>query len=179
MTSPPIPQRAGDPAEIDYSNPNSDDFEALARDEVPVRSMTVDDLSALIAIDRRITGHDRTGYYQRKLAETMDESAVRVSLVAEQDGRPAGFIMARVDFGGFGRTEPEAVIDTIGVDPAFTHHHVGRAMLSQLLANLRALQVESVHTEVDWNDFGLLGFLESCGFVPAQRIAFHRKVAAA
>ena len=116
-TSPQIPQRADDRVEIDYSDERSDDFEALARDSIPVRSMTAGDLKALISIDRRITGHDRTGYYERKLAESMDESAVRVSLVAELDGRPAGFIMARVDFGEFGRAEPEAVIDTIGVDP--------------------------------------------------------------
>lgn len=167
-----IPQRADDPLEIDYSDPGADDFEALARDRVPVRSMTPDDLSALIAIDRRITGHERSAYYERKLAETMDESAVRVSLVAELDGRPVGFIMARVDFGEFGHTEPEAVIDTIGVNPDYAHQEIGKAMMSQLLTNLRSLQVEGVRTEVDWNDFGLLGFLEQCGFVPAQRIAF-------
>ncbi len=176
-TSPQIPQRADDPVEIDYSDQQSDDFDALARDRVPVRSMTAGDLKALIAIDRRITGHDRTGYYQRKLAESMDESAVRVSLVAEMDGRPAGFIMARVDFGEFGRAEPEAVIDTIGVDPDYTQRDIGRAMLSQLLTNLRSLQVEGVRTEVRWNDFGLLAFLDHCGFVPAQRIAFRRAVA--
>ena len=174
--SAPIPQRAGDPAEIDYSDRQSDDFEALARDRVPVRSMTPDDLGTLIAIDRRITGQDRSGYYKRKLTETMDESAVRVSLVAELEGHPVGFIMARVDFGEFGRTEPEAVIDTIGVDPAYTHRDVGKAMLSQLLTNLRSLQVEGVRTEVDWNDFGLLAFLDRCGFAPAQRIALRHRV---
>jgi predicted N-acetyltransferase YhbS len=171
-----IPQRAGDPLEVDYSDPADNDFDALARDRVPVRSMTADDLQAIIAIDRRITGRDRSGYHARKLNETMDESAVRVSLVAEDDGLPVGFIMARVDFGEFGHTEPEAVIDTIGVDPKFTHKQVGRAMMSQLLTNLRTLQVEQVRTEVAWNAFGLLAFLDTCGFVPAQRIAFRRKV---
>ena len=168
----PIPQRADDPLEIDYSDPGGDDFEALARDRVPVRSMTPDDLGALIAIDRRITGHDRSAYYERKLSETMEESAVRVSLVAELDGRPVGFIMARVDFGEFGRAEPEAVIDTLGVNPDYAHQDIGKAMMSQLLTNLRSLQVDGVRTEVDWNDFRLLGFLEHCGFVPAQRLAF-------
>ncbi len=171
-----IPQRADDPVEIDYSDPGGDDFEALARDIIPVRSMKSEDLRSLIAIDRRITGADRTAYYERKLSETMDESAIRVSLVAEQDGRVAGFIMARVDFGEYGRTEPEAVIDTIGVDPDFAHRKIGHAMMSQLIGNLRSLQVEGVRTEVAWNDFGLLGFLDNCGFTPAQRIALRRFV---
>ncbi len=41
----------------------------------------------------------------------------RPTLAPEVDGAPAGFVMARVDFGEFGRPEPAAVIDTIGVDP--------------------------------------------------------------
>jgi len=171
-----IPHRADEPLEIDYSDPAGVDFDSLSRDRVPVRSMTADDLKTLIAIDRRITGRDRAAYYERKLVETLEESGLRVSLVAELDGLPVGFIMARVDFGEFGRAEPEAVIDTLGVNPDFAHKEIGMAMLSQLLANLRSLQVETVRTEVDWNAFGLLGFLARCGFEPAQRIAFRRAV---
>ena len=157
--------------EPDYSDPSGDDFEALSRDTVPVRSMTADDLPELIRIDRRITGRDRTPYFEAKVSEAMAESGIRVSVVAELDGRPAGFIMARLDFGEFGYTEPEAVIDTVGVDPAYTHHHVGSALMSQLLANLAALRVERVRTELDWDDFELASFLQHCGFRPAQRIA--------
>lgn len=173
---PRIPTRADEAAEIDYSHPAGDDFEALSRDKVPVRSMVAGDLDALIAIDRHITGRDRRAYYERKLAETLDETGVRISLVAEQDGRPVGFIMARVDYGEFGRTEPEAVIDTIGVDPAATRQNIGTAMMSQLMVNLAALQVERVRTEVIWNNHPLTAFLEHCGFLPAQRLALKRLI---
>ncbi|MDP2619641.1 MAG: GNAT family N-acetyltransferase [Hyphomicrobiales bacterium] len=173
---PRIPPRADEAAEIDYSQPAIDDFEALSRDRLPVRSMRAEDLNALIAIDRRITGRERRAYYEHKLAETMDETGVRVSLVAEQDGRPVGFIMARVDFGEFGRTDPEAVIDTIGVDPTSTRQAVGTAMMSQLMVNLMALQVERVRTEVVWNNYPLTSFLEHCGFKPAQRLALKRTI---
>lgn len=174
--TPDIPTRADDASEIDYSSPSGDDFEALSRDKVPVRSMTADDLDALIAIDRHVTGRDRRVYYERKLAETLDESGIRVSLVAELDGRPVGFVMARLDFGEYGRTEPEAVIDTIGVDPANSGHQIGTAMMSQLMANLSALKVERVRTEVAWDNFGLTAFLERCGFEPAQRLALRRMI---
>jgi len=177
MPRPTIPQRADEAREIDYSRASSDDFEALARDKVPVRSMTADDLDALVDIDRRITGRARRAYYEARLDESMEESAVRVSLVAELDGRPVGFIMARVDFGEFGRAAPEAVMDTIGVDPDYARKGVGRAMMSQLLANLAGLQVERVRTEAEWSMFDLLAFLESCGFTPAQRLALRRILA--
>jgi ribosomal protein S18 acetylase RimI-like enzyme len=164
--------------ELDFSSPESDDFEALSRDIVPVRSMTVEDIPEMIAIDRRITRRDRTAYFRRRTAEALEESGVRVSLVAELDGRIAGFIMARVDFGEFGRTEPEGVIDTIAVDPADARGGIGSALISQLLVNLGSLRVERVRTELAWDNFGLLGFLKRAGFIPSQRLSFARPIGA-
>jgi ribosomal protein S18 acetylase RimI-like enzyme len=82
-----------------------------------------------------------------------------------------GFVMARVDNGGFGQTSSEAVIDTIGVDPSVQDQEIGQALVSQLVTNLKALHVESVRTEVPWDNFNLSGFLQQCGFRPAQRLA--------
>lgn len=163
-------------AEIDYSSPSGDEFEALAHDRVPIRSMVRDDLAAILRIDRRITGRDRSAYFKRKLAEAMEESGVRVSLVAEIDGEVAGFIMARVELGEFGSLEAEAVIDTIGVDQSRGHKGVGSALLSQLMTNLQGLRVERVRTEVEWNRFGLLSFLDRMGFRPHRRLALRRSV---
>ena len=75
--------------------------------------------------------------------------------------------MARVDLGEFGRIEPAAVMDTIGVDPDFAGRGVGRALLSQLLANLTTLRVDKVLTEVDWGDRELMAYLDRCGFKPS------------
>lgn len=174
-----IPQRVGDAGEIDYGKASGRDFALQPRDRIAVRSMQHGDLQALISIDRRITGRDRSRYFERKLAEALNESDVRVSLVADQDGVPAGFIMARVDFGGFGRLQPVAVLDTIGVDPAYRDRGVGRALLSQLLINLAALRVEAVRTELHWRDRDLLAFLDRYGFCPSQHLSFDRSMAAA
>jgi len=172
-----IPQRTDGVGEIDYGKP-APDFGPLARDRIPVRTMVENDLRSLIAIDRRITGRDRSAYLRRKLAEALHESDVRVSLVAERDGGPVGFIMARVDLGEFGRLEPTAVMDTIGVDPDYRDQGVGRALLSQLLINLMTLRVEQIRTEIDWHDRELLAFLDHCGFHPAQQLCFEHRVAA-
>ena len=160
----------------DYSDPDGNDFVALSRDRILVRSMTADDLSAIVRIDGKLTGRNRKAYYEAKLREVIDESGIRVSVVAEVDGRPAGFIMARVDFGEFGHMEPVAVIDTIGVDPGLAHASIGSAILSQLLVNLEALHVERVRTSVSWNNFGLLGFLEKNHFKPAQHLVLTKTI---
>jgi predicted N-acetyltransferase YhbS len=154
-----------------------DDDDALPFDDSPVRSMTEGDVPALVRLDRKITGRDRTGYLQRMAAEALRRSAVRVSLVVEEEGQVAGFLMARVDFGEFGRTEPTAVLDTIGVDPDLRRRNLGRALLAQLLLNLGGLRAERVLTEVGWDDLPLLGFLGRTGFVPAQRLSFEKGLA--
>ncbi|MBX6368580.1 MAG: GNAT family N-acetyltransferase [Rhodospirillales bacterium] len=162
--------------ELDFSDPCPDDYEALSRDRIPVRSMRETDVPAIIGLDRRLTGRERSAYYMRKAQEALAESGVRVSLVTELDGRIVGFVMARVDFGEFGETRPEAVLDTIGVDPAYKNRSIATALLSQLLANLGALGVERVRTEVHWDDLGLIAFLRRCGFAPSQRLAAARPI---
>lgn len=171
-----IPARIGDSAEINYGEAPAPDFGPLARDKIPVRAMKETDLPAIIAIDRGITGRNRSNYFKERLAEALFDSDVRVSLVAERDGLPVGFIMARVDLGEFGRFEPAAVLDTIGVDPDCRDQGVGRALLSQLLMNLNTLRIERVRTEIDWRDRELLGFLDHCGFLPSQELCFDRVV---
>lgn len=158
--------------EIDYGRREGNDYERLARDAADVRSMTSDDLAEIARIDRRIIGADRSGYIAARLDEAMQDSAIRVSLTARCDGAIVGYLMARADLGDFGRTEPVAVIDTLGVDPGYSHRGVGHALLSQLFANLGALRVERVETIVAHRNFELLGFFYDCGFAPSQRLPF-------
>lgn len=165
----------GDGAEVDYGAPASNDFETLARDRSEVRGLAPGDLEDLIAIDREITGRSRASYLTRLVEEALNDSAIRVSLVARQD-MTVGFIMAKTDFGDFGRTEPTAVIDTIGVHPQFAGSGVGTAMLSQLFVNLNALHVERVETVVAPENFDLLGFFYKAGFSPSQRLSLVKRL---
>ena len=164
------------PREADFGAAQHADYERVARDTADVRSMVPDDLADIVRIDRRITGRDRAAYMQHKLDEAMVDSGVRVSLTARVDGVIAGFLMARADLGDFGRTEPVAVVDTIGVDPDYAHRGLGHALLSQLIVNLGALRIECVETVLAPGDVALQGFLHEAGFVPAQRIAFARRL---
>ena len=160
--------------EVSFGLGDANDFDRAGRGGADVRSMTAADLDEIVAIDRRITGRDRRGYLRSRLEEALDDSTLRVSLAALRDGVLAGFLMARADHGDFGRTEPVAVLDTIGVDPAQARRGVARALVSQLFANLAALRIERIETVVTPDDEALGAFLHAMGFVPSQRLAFVR-----
>ncbi len=160
---------------VSHTLPDDDD-DALERDRVDVRTLSSAELAAIVRIDRKLTGLDRTQYMQRKLDAALGESDVGVSLAAWEDGHLVGFLTARVDVGDSGRTESMAVLDTIGVDPDFKGRGIGHALVSQLFANLSALRVERVETIVSKADFALLGFLYDIGFGASQRLAFVKSV---
>ncbi len=75
-----------------------------------------------------------------------------------------------------GRAIRPAVIDTIGVDPGHARTGIGHALMSQLMANLSTHNVETVRTEITWDNFGLLDFLAKHGFTPCQRLVPPKRV---
>jgi ribosomal protein S18 acetylase RimI-like enzyme len=163
--------------EIRYGGDDTRRTPRLARDAILVSAMQRAELAQVVRIDNAITGTARAGYIARLLAEALYDSAIRVSLTARIDGVIAGFLTARVDAGDYGRIDPVAVLDTIGVQPDFTHRRVGHALLSQLFVNLGALRVERVETIVAPRDLGLLGVLYAAGFAPSRRLPVVRAVA--
>lgn len=139
---------------------------------IEVRSLSAKDLEDVVRVDRAVSGRERRAYVRRALDEALRESGVRISLAARAGGAFAGFVMARADLGDYNRTEPVAVLDTIGVAPEHARHGVGGALLAQLLRNLEALRIERLETVVEARALDLLGFFARSGFVPAQRLAF-------
>jgi len=152
----------------DYSDVCADQPGAMARDLIACRSLHESDLPAVVKIERKISGKSHANYYAQKVAEALGESGIRVSLVAEQDDHVVGFVMARVDFGEFDPIEPVAVLDSISVDPDYTHHLVATALLSQLLANLSTLQIEVVRSQTDAEHAAVFGLLKRNGFFRSQ-----------
>jgi ribosomal protein S18 acetylase RimI-like enzyme len=166
-------------SEIDYgaSAVAGNDFERLARDVADVRTMAAADLPEIVRVDRDIVGRPRERYMRHLLEEALADSSLRISLTAHADGALAGYLMARADRGDFGRTEPVAVLDTLGVAPGYAGRGIGHALISQLFVNLGALRIERVETVVAPRDFALLGFLQDVGFAPSsQRLAFRYRI---
>jgi ribosomal protein S18 acetylase RimI-like enzyme len=149
---------------------------ATAEPGMTVRALKGTDIAAINRIDTKLTGLDRSAYFASKFREMLDDSGVRLSMVAENEGNISGYIMARVDYGEFGQVEKAAVMDTIGVHPDFAGSGIGNGLISQLLLNLSALQVEVVRTKVEHENSDLRNFLSRRGFIPSQRLILTREI---
>jgi ribosomal protein S18 acetylase RimI-like enzyme len=145
-------------------------------ENVTVRELNPGDLEAVVRVDNRVSGRPRREYFQKKIAEATRETGIRISLLAEVDGCVAGFLLGRLYYGEFGLPEPTAIVDSIGVDPDFKGRHVGSALLKQLEANMRAIGIECIQTQVEWRQTGLLGFLGAAGFSPIPTLTLEKRV---
>src|SRR5690606_20390068 len=88
------PEAHGPGHEVDFGMREANDFERQTRGGADVRPMSSADVSDIVRIDRGITGRDRRAYIAQRLAETMDDSAIRVSLTARLDDTIVGYLMA-------------------------------------------------------------------------------------
>lgn len=144
-----------------------------------VRRLRADDLPRLVRMDERLTGRRRQAWYEGKLQRALQDSDVQVSLGAELDGILVGAMLGSLHYGEFGLPEPAAVLDTLLVDRDFTRRGVARAMLGQLVKNLRGLRIERLRTEVSWDERELTAFFAHNGFRPVPRLVLELDVMAA
>lgn len=145
----------------------------LPTDSVVVRNLKAEDVDAIVRIDQKAIGRARKEYYQAKVRRVLEDGKMMTSLVAESDGSVVGFVLAALHYGEFGQVEATAVIDSIGVSPAFRGKGIGEALMRQLEMNLRALRVQRLETQVGWEQRELLNFLATRGFAPSPRFCLH------
>jgi GNAT superfamily N-acetyltransferase len=141
-----------------------------------VRLMRDGDVNDVVRIDAAASGRARPRYFELMLQRALQFAGLQISLVAEVDGRVAGYLIASLYYGEYGLTEPTASIDAIGVEPGLRRQRIAHELFEQLRRNVAAIGATSIRTEVDWSRFELLAVLQSVGFTPAPRLCLERKV---
>lgn len=137
---------------------------------VTVRNLQHTDLPDVVRIDAMASGRNRPAYFELMLMRALNFAGLQMSLVAKIDGQITGYLIVSLYYGEYGLTEPTASVDAIGVHPDFRGRGVGHALMQQFRSNAAAIGVGIVRTEVEWDDFELLGFFKHEGFAPAKRI---------
>ncbi len=141
-----------------------------AREKLIVRTLREDDTPRLVRMDKEISGRSRTTWYEHRVQRALHESDIAISLVAEVDGIALGALFGSVHYGEFGQPEPIAILDTVLVDRSVARRGIGRAMLDQLIKNLKGLRISHLRTEARWDQSELLAFFGNAGFEPVPRL---------
>lgn len=126
---------------------------------VAIRPVQPSDLSAISALDARLTGSDKPDYWRDMLAPG------RHFLLAESEqGALAGFIAGEIRAWEFGQPAAGWVF-AIQIDPKLRLKGVGTALFDALLARFKTEGVTRVRTLVDRKDHLILSFFRAQGMV--------------
>ncbi len=148
----------------------------MTSSKIVIRPMTGTDLEAAIALDNRITGNSRRGFFEKRWAALGGSPDSFVWLVAGQGTQLVGFVSAHVLDGEFGGTAPTAVIDAIGVVPELRNQGVARALMTTLENQLKGRGIVELRTEADWVEHDLVRFFATAGFQLAPSLALESDI---
>ncbi|MCL4791399.1 MAG: GNAT family N-acetyltransferase [Gammaproteobacteria bacterium] len=142
------------------------------------RPLRESDLERIVAIDQAHTGRSRRSFLGKRLKSALERPEAFIHAGIERNGELAGFALARLLRGEFGRAELSAALDLIGVAPDSREHGYGRALLEGLLSAARRSGVKRVQSQAEWTELSLLGFFDATGFRLAKRVVLERSVSA-
>jgi GNAT superfamily N-acetyltransferase len=146
----------------------------MDRREIAVRPVEGTDLDAIVRIDEKLSGQTRTAYWRQRL-EIASLRPPWMSVIAETDGRPVGFLFGWVGESEFGIAAPTGWIDLIGVDPAYRARGVARALLDRFVESGRQLRgLARAATLVDTEQVDVREFFFREGFQPGRMMQLER-----
>ena len=140
---------------------------------IRIRPLDELDISAIVAIDEKISGRYRPEVWERRIGYYLRRDP-EASVVAEVDGKVVGFMLGEVRSGEFGLEEPTGWIEVLGVDPGHRGKAIGRRMAESMLDHFRKQDAHSVRTLVDEQMEELHSFFSSLGFEPSSLRPFVR-----
>jgi ribosomal protein S18 acetylase RimI-like enzyme len=141
---------------------------------VEVRALAPADLDDVVKLDAALSREPRPRYFQKRLDSALQHPAHHLQVAAQVDGRLVGCVLARVGGGEFGGSQPTVTLETISVDPAQRHLGAGAAMHSRIVELARHKKAGVMHTQVEWMDAPLLGFLAHQGWKLSGRQVLQR-----
>ncbi|MEK7274516.1 MAG: GNAT family N-acetyltransferase [Candidatus Desantisbacteria bacterium] len=142
--------------------------------KVAIRPMMEEDISGVLAVDRKIFGRDRALTYSDPI-QVYVGGEMGMSWVAEVQGKIAGFILCQLAEPRLGMSNV-AWIGSIGIDPDFRHRGVAGELTKALMKQCQTLTLKEIHIMADRHDDILEGFLSFMNFRPAELVHYVRRI---
>lgn len=161
-----------------------------------IRSMTLDDLDAILLIDRKIRELGKAITYANLTTErifTIDRKAssrkrpisnvdlitgdvsglLEWGMAAEVEGHVRGFILGQVGHVGETATEVGLIL-ILGVHPNDWRKGIAHGLVNGLCEKFRSRGIKTVNIGIDQRDKDLLGFFERLGFSVGHLIDYSK-----
>ena len=132
--------------------------------------MEHEDITAVLAIDRRITGVRRAVTYTDLITGDLGK-VLDLSVVAEVAGEVVGFILARHAYVGEPVVEV-GLIQILGVDPDYWGQGIASKLMNALLERCQSKGLKTVRVMLNEADSQLHGFFSHSGFRRGHLIDF-------
>jgi ribosomal protein S18 acetylase RimI-like enzyme len=143
---------------------------ASAAEALRVRPVQSEDLDRVIAIDKRVTGVEKTDYWYEVFHRYGARSPrQRFFLVAESDGDIDGYVIGEVRDWEFG-SPPCGWVFGITVRPEARLDGIGSALLAAICEAFRRAGVTKVRTLLSRDNHLILSFFRSQGMMAAPFI---------
>lgn len=146
----------------------------MANNDITIRPLTVDDLDAVVAVDRRVSEVSRRGFFEKWIKARARDERTFVAIAACSGERLLGFGLAHVLDGEFGGAATVAVLDALSVDPGHKASGIGHRLMEALCAGARERGASELQTQAGWDEPELLGFFAAVGFTLAPRLVLER-----
>ena len=148
--------------------------EQIDESKLRTRPMEHEDIQAVLAIDRRITGVRRAVTYTDLITGDLGK-VLDLSVVAELRGEVVGFILARLAVVGEPVSEA-GWIQILGVDPDHWRLGIAAKMIDFLMERCHSKGLRTVRIMVNERDSQLQGFLQHIGFNRGQLIDYAKNL---
>ena len=142
--------------------------------KVSIRPMEPEDIDGILAIDRKIGGHQRAITYRDLVREALG-GEMDVSFVAEVDDQFVGFILAYLTYVREQVSEA-CVIQIFGVDPKYQGQGIATKLIKARIDKCRSKRIKLVRVMIEERDSQLQGFFKRLGFERGRYIDYSKTV---
>ena len=144
-------------------------------ESVMIREIRLEDAQAIQEIRIAISEKDAEIDFQKLIERHVFEGNGKTSLVAEVNGKVAGYMISTTLYAGFG-IQKSAWIMAIGVHP----HHMGQGLGLKLANKIcdiyRERGVNSIYSSVMWDSIDVLSFFKKLGFTRSEFINLKKEL---
>ncbi|MCP4672247.1 MAG: GNAT family N-acetyltransferase [Desulfobacula sp.] len=142
---------------------------------IKIREITLNDAEAIQNIRKAISADDADIDSVKLVEHQVRKRQGTSSLVAEVDGKVAGYMISTTLYAGFG-IKKSAWIMAIGVHPDYMGQGIGLKLARKICEIYQTKGVEHIYSSVRWDSTDVLSFFKKLGFERSEFINLKKKL---